>query len=136
MTAHATVSFAVEFGRPAPTAAPARTGRILRVARLLALAHQIESRVRAGEFANLADAARTLGLTRARVTQIVNLTLLAPEIQEEILAWPPITGGRDSVTERTIRGVSAEPQWRRQTTVWTRLAPRHVAGPPSGRESS
>jgi hypothetical protein len=44
------------------------------VARLLSLAHEIERRIRAGELDDLAKAARVLGLTRARVTQIVNLT--------------------------------------------------------------
>ncbi len=114
MTARATVSYAVEFGRPAPAAEQAHPGRVLRVARLLALAHQIEARVRAGEYADLADAARKLGLTRARVTQIVNLTLLAPDIQEEILAWPPIVSGRDPITERTLRAIVAESEWHLQ----------------------
>jgi hypothetical protein len=84
------------------------------VARLLALGHEIERRVRTGEIDDLAHAARELGLTRARVTQIVNLTLLAPEIQEEILAMSPVTFGSDPITERTLRQIVAEPRWERQ----------------------
>jgi hypothetical protein len=87
------------------------------VARLLALGHEIERRIRAGELDDFAHAARMLGLTRARVTQIVNLTLLAPAIQEEILAMPPVAVGRDRVTERALRAIIAEPVWERQLAV-------------------
>ena len=124
MSARATVSYTVEFGRPTPATPPARPGRVLRVARLLAFAHQIEARVRGGEYADLADAARKLGLTRARVTQISNLTLLAPEIQEAILAWPVITAGRDAITERTARRIVSEPRWGGQATVWAAIRSR------------
>ena len=118
MTARATVSYTVQFGRPASDAEPARPGRVLRVARLLAFAHQIEARVRGGEYADLADAARRLGLTRARVTQLVNLTLLAPEVQEEILEWPMIQKGRDPVTERTLRAIATVGIWERQARLF------------------
>ncbi len=96
-------------------------GRCPRVARQLALAHEIERRIRAGEFEDLAHAARTFGLTRARVTQLVNLTLLAPAIQAEILAMAPVTVGRDPVTERTLRAIVAETVWKRQTEIWKRF---------------
>jgi len=91
------------------------------VARHLALAHEIERRVRAGELDDLAHAARVFGLTRARVTQIASLTLLAPEIQAEILAMPPVTVGRDPITERTLRPIVAEPVWERQVGIWRSL---------------
>jgi hypothetical protein len=115
----ASVSYQVDF-RPAKQTAPAPVtdGRTLRVARLLALAHAIDARIRAGEYDGLADAARKLGLTRARVTQIVNLTLLNPTIQEAILTWPPIAVGRDPITERTLRPIVGEPVWNDQMTRW------------------
>jgi hypothetical protein len=116
------VSYTVDFARaPRAEAAPDRAGCVLRVARLLALAHQIDGKVRAGEYDDLADAARKLGLTRARVTQIANLTLLAPQIQEAILTWPAITSGRDTVTERTMRAIVAERAWPKQITLWVAL---------------
>jgi hypothetical protein len=122
VTAQATVSYSVDFGPPAKSAAaPERPGRVLRVARLLALAHQIEAKVQSGVYDDLADAARKLGLTRARVTQIVNLTLVAPEIQEAILTWPPIVAGRDLITERTLRAIVAEPPWPNQIALWNAL---------------
>jgi hypothetical protein len=88
------------------------------VARLLALAHEIERRIRARELDDLAHAARVLGLTRARVTQIANLMLLAPQIQEAILAMSSAAVGRDRSTERTLRAIVAEPVWEHQFEAW------------------
>jgi len=125
----ATATFTVAFGksgRPQATPDPPQP-RIARVARHLALAHEIERRVRAGELDDLADAARVFGLTRARVTQLVSLTLLAPAIQAEILAMPPITTGRDPITERTLRPIVAEPVWERQLAMWNELNGRTAA---------
>ncbi len=83
-------------------------GRVPRVVRHLALAHRIDRMVRDGEIADYADAARRLGLTRARVTQITNLLLLSPEIQTEILDLPPVAKGRDPVSERRLLRVDGE----------------------------
>jgi hypothetical protein len=91
------------------------------VARLLAFAHEIERRVRVGELDDFAHAARMLGLTRARVTQIANLASLAPVIQEEILAMPPVKVGRESITERTLRPIVAEAVWARQLAAWNQI---------------
>ena len=44
-----------------------------RAARMLALAHHVERLIEAGELTGYADAARGLGLTRARLTQVMNL---------------------------------------------------------------
>ena len=98
-------------------------GRVPRVARVLALAHKIDGMIRAGELRDLADAARMLGLTRARVTQVASLLLLAPEIQEAILDLPPVTNGRDPVSERTLRPIVAEPDWQRQRELWSEVRP-------------
>jgi len=77
--------------------------------------------IRAGEIADFAGAARRLDLTRARVSQIASLLLLAPTIQEAILAMPPVTSGRDPVTERQLRPLTAEPNWDRQLSMWRQI---------------
>ncbi len=102
-----------------PDGAP--TGRVPRVARLLALAHRIDRLVEDGAIADYAEAAKRLGLTRARVTQIANLLLLAPKIQEAVLDMPLVTDGRDPITERQLRPVAAEPDWNRQLTMWRKI---------------
>lgn len=95
--------------------APAKpVGRVPRVARLLALAHRFERLVETGVATDYADLARLGRVTRARVTQIMNLLVLAPDIQEAILYWPPVTSGKDPVSERGLRAVVAELEWGRQ----------------------
>lgn len=76
-----------------------------RAARMLALAHHIERLVEAGELSGYAEAARALGLTRARLTQVMKLLLLAPEVQERVVQ------GRPELTERELRKVGGEPTW-------------------------
>jgi hypothetical protein len=92
--------------------------RIPRVTRLLALAHKIDGMIRAGEIKDWAEAARLVGVTRARMTQIANLLLLAPEIQQTILNLPDIIRGSDPVTERALRRVAARANWQRQEVPW------------------
>jgi hypothetical protein len=90
------------------------------VARLLAQAHDVEARVQAGEFRDYADVARHDGLTRARLTQVMNLLLLAPDIQAEVLAlrFPP---GRAPINERHLRQVLQSPVWAEQRVLWRQI---------------
>ena len=123
MTPGATATVTIAFpqsSRPRPLH-PVTASREPRATRQLALAHEIERRIRAGQLDDLAHAARVFGLTRARVTQLVNLTLLAPAIQAEILALPPVRVGRDTITERTLRPIVAEPVWEMQLEMWWQL---------------
>lgn len=83
-----------------------------RIARLLALARLLEQEVRAGK-TDLAGIARRYGLTRARVTQLLNLCLLAPVIQAEIAQLY----GRE-VSERAVRTPCSKPLWRDQVSQW------------------
>jgi len=93
-------------------------GNIPRVSRLLALAIRFDGLVRRGEVQDYADLARLGYVTRARITQIMNLLNLAPDIQEEILFLPNTTKGRDPVLERDLRPIAAVPHWNRQRKMW------------------
>ena len=86
------------------------SGRPPRVACLLALAHRFDELVRSGAVKNYAELARLGHVTRARVSQIINLLNLAPVIQEYLLWLPP---GRE-VTERDLRRIAGEVRWDRQ----------------------
>ena len=70
-----------------------------KITRLLVLGHHFERLVRDGVVKDYAEIAR---LTRARVTQIVNLTLLAPEIQEAILAVTPVSDHPGFIPEHRL----------------------------------
>ncbi len=99
-------------------------GRIPRVAQLMALAIRLEALIAAGHVPSYAGLARLVGVSRARLTQIANLTLLAPDIQEAILFLPPVVKGREPITERHLRPLVAEPDWQRQRALWKRLTAR------------
>jgi hypothetical protein len=68
-----------------PNAAPLAAGRVPRVSRLLALAHKLDALVRQGTIRDYAVLARLGHVSRARISQIVALLYLAPDIQEDIL---------------------------------------------------
>lgn len=105
----------------APISAP--IGRIPRVSRLMALAIRFDQLIRAGAVADQADLARLGHVTRARLTQIMNLLSLAPDIQEAILFLPATERGRESITERDLRPIAALADWRVQRKMWSVLAP-------------
>ena len=100
---------------PSPKPAPGRSVKARaranqppgpsRAARLLALAHFIERQIGDGAIPDYAAAARALGVTRARLTQVMNLLLLAPEIQARIAV------GKLVLTERALRAVVSRPSW-------------------------
>ena len=92
-----------------------------RIARQLALAHALRHRVDAGEFDDYADMARSLGFTGARVTQIMDLLLLAADIQEEIL-FLEVAPGAQPISERALRdGVLKSLDWLEQRRRWAEL---------------
>ncbi|MDD5308699.1 MAG: hypothetical protein PHU25_15385 [Deltaproteobacteria bacterium] len=99
-------------------AAPARIP--LRIARLLAFAHEVERRIAAGEVRNRAAVARELGVSRARITQILDLLLLAPDIQEEIL-FSEVEPGYHPINEHALRWVVQARDWPTQRARWRDL---------------
>lgn len=94
-----------------------------RAARMLALAHHVERLIEAGELESYAEAASVLGLTRTRLTQVMNLLLLAPSLQGALLM------GARTCSERGLREVVAEPCWdRQQGCLWGRVNPTTHGG--------
>jgi hypothetical protein len=99
-------------GRQPP---PEPVRRPARVAVMLALAHKIQDAVDRGVVRDRAEVARRLGLTRARVTQIMDLTLLAPSIQEQILFTESVDGV-EPMSERDLRSIGRHASWPTQRT--------------------
>ena len=60
---------------------PCERGRVPRVSKLLALAHRFQGLVRKGEVADYAALARLGRVSRARISQIMSLLSLAPDLQ-------------------------------------------------------
>ena len=97
-------------------------GRVPRVSRLMALAIRLDQLIRDGVVTDQAELARLGYVTRARLTQIMNLLCLAPDLQEEILFLPRGKRGRDVVTERDVRPIAALADWRKQRRMWKEVA--------------
>jgi hypothetical protein len=93
--------------------APAPIRRPARVAIMLALAHKIQHAIDRGAVRDRAEAARRLALTRARVTQLIDLTLLAPDIQERILFAESVEG-QEAMAERAVRAAVRVESWAKQ----------------------
>jgi hypothetical protein len=95
--------------------------RIPRISRLIALAIRFDEMIDNGEMKDYADIAGLGYVSRARLTQIMNLMQLAPEIQEEILFLPLSEKGRDLINERNVRPIMTVADWKKQRVLWREL---------------
>ena len=84
---------------PAPPAEPSPT------ARLLALAYWIERQVQAGAFKDYREAAKRLGISHARVSQITGLLMVPAAMQADVLL------GRVQPMERSMRAMATRTPW-------------------------
>jgi hypothetical protein len=112
---------------PLPQVPAAPRGRVPRISKLMALAIHFDDLLRRGEVKDYADLARLGHVTRVRVTQVMNLLMLAPDIQEALLFLPAVEAGRDPVKEWQVRPIAAEPLWAEQRRAWRRTL-RDAAG--------
>ena len=101
-----------------------KEGNIPRITRLMALAYKFQELVERGDVKDYADLARLGHVTRARMSQIMNLLNLAPDIQEEILFLPRTVKGCDPIGERNIRPITKILDWSRQRKLWGKLSCR------------
>ena len=100
------------------TATDVLPGRIPRISKLMALAIRFDGLLREGQVTDQSELARLAKVTQPRMTQILNLTLLAPEIQEELLHLPRVVEGREPIHEKMLRPISAEIDWDAQRDMW------------------
>lgn len=119
-----TARFGEKYRKKATPPEEKPTGRTPRVAHLLALAHRIDMMIRDGELKDWAEAARLIGITRARMTQVAKLMLLNPVIQQEILMCTTAGVARVSPIERSVQNLPTEICWRQQLFHWRRTHPR------------
>ena len=106
--------------RDAVGAAP-DSGRLPRATRVLALAIQFQEMIRTGDARDYADLARLGGLSRERVSQIMKLGWLAPDIQIEVLNFPAVSGVHFPIRERALRNISNRICWDEQRALWYKL---------------
>jgi len=107
--------------RTAPGATAQHAERVPRVARLMALALRFEQMIRQAVVPDYAVLAAVGRVSRARVTQIMNLLNLAPDIQEQILFLTSEVAEHFRICEQTIRRMSSLLLWSDQRTRWAAL---------------
>jgi hypothetical protein len=99
-----------------------------RVARLLALALRIDEQLRKGELTSYSEVAELGHVTRARVSQIMNLLNLAPDLQEAVLFLPRTDRGRDSIILQQLQPIASILDWRKQRVLWQQLTKHSLCG--------
>lgn len=105
-------------GRPKKTAAPAPPARVPRITRLMALAIKFQEMIDRGELKDYADLARLAFVTRARITQIMNLLNLAPQIQEALLFPNGSSDDWEQVSEHDLRTITRAVLWQDQVSAF------------------
>ena len=103
-----------------PEPAPEPVRRPAQIAHMLAFAHALQSAIDDGIYETRAEVARRFGLTRARITQLLALVTLAPDIQEEILFIEAIDGN-EPLSARALRPLVAMSSWEAQREAWRTL---------------
>ena len=103
-----------------PSPVDGNDSSVPRIARLMALAIRFDRLLRAEEFRDYAELARLGRVTRARMTQIMKLLDLAPDIQEQILFLPNLKG----LNERNLRPIVSRIDWNEQRRMFQKLIPR------------
>jgi len=109
----------VQGERPAEPATVA--GKLARITCLMAVAIHFDQLISEGAIEDFAEIARLENLSRARVTQILNLRLLAPDIQEALLRLPRTTSGHDRFNFREIQSIALESDWKVQRRMFRNL---------------
>jgi hypothetical protein len=95
--------------------------RLARVARLMALALHFDMLLRTGAVANYAELARLGRVSSARISQILNLLHLAPDVQEKLLFLTRKGRGRDPIYLARLQPIAAQFDWARQRRLWREL---------------
>jgi hypothetical protein len=108
-------------GAASPTTHPAPSARVPRIARMLALAWHVEGLVRAGTIPSYAAAARLGHVSRARLSQILSLLNLAPDLQEHLLFLHRPARGRQAQVLRHVLTVAGVLDWQEQRRRWRKL---------------
>ena len=100
---------------------PQPQGRLPRITKMMALAIRLDHLIKSGQVTDQAELARVGYVSRARLTQIMTMLQLAPDIQEHLLFLPK-SNRYDKITEREIRSLASCLDWNTQRKNWAAFA--------------
>src|SRR5688572_18097781 len=123
-------------GRPGPCASRSSVSRPQRQRRprlapadlhtLRGALHHLEAAIDSRKFRSAADVAREVGFCRNRIASLLLLTMLAADIQEDVLRLGPVDGV-EPLTERWLtETIARELDWREQRVRWRAAYPTRV----------
>lgn len=104
-----------------PDAPCAGNGHLPRVTQVMALAIHFQDTIQRGEARDYADLARLGCVSRERISQIMELVWLAPDIQQALLSLPTVPTGRYPINESAIRKIANLLSWSNQREQWRQL---------------
>jgi hypothetical protein len=87
----------------------------------MALAIHFQDTIQRGEARDYADLARLGCVSRERISQIMELVWLAPDIQQALLSLPTVPTGRYPINESAIRKIANLLSWSNQREQWRQL---------------
>ena len=93
---------------------PELPGRLPRITRLMALAIRCDELLRTGKVRDLEHLATIGNVSQPRISQILSLTMLAPEIQETLLFLPRMSKGKPEISEKALRRITMQDDWDEQ----------------------
>lgn len=128
--AHLEIQFQLR-GKPRLTAEAATlpsAGRLPQITRVLALAIHFDNMMRQGDAKDYADIGRLTCLCRERVSQIMRLNYLAPDIQMELLYLPPMPACLFPISETAVRRIANLLSWTDQRREWAALKQKASLG--------
>jgi hypothetical protein len=96
----------------------------------MALAIRFECLIKAGGIADYSELAQLGRVSRARITQIMNLLVLAPDIQEQILFLSPTSRGCDPVRLAELQPIARVMNWDQQRRLWACLVQNRLKHAP------
>ena len=99
----------------------AQSGRVPRIAKLVALASRMQSMIDSGQVESFQQLAELGRISQPRMTQIMSLLNLAQDIQEELLYLPEVMQGKAQIHERLLRPLTTVLDWRVQRRMWGKV---------------
>jgi hypothetical protein len=99
---------------PADSTSQPAAPQLPRITRLMALAIKLQQQVLEHAHLTYQELARLGHVSPARLTQVLNLLYLAPDLQEWLLWLEPTRKGRDCVNEHTLRRITGIYDWQLQ----------------------
>ncbi len=100
---------------------PETPGPLPRITRLMALAIRCDELLRTGKVRDLEHLATIGNVSQPRISQILSLTMLAPDIQEALLFLPRLSAGKSAISEKSLRKITKLDDWNEQRKVWSIL---------------